>query len=188
MRAKPREVEPGTQITLGFDGSDVDDWTGFRARRATATSSRRRSRMAADDLGPRRSTAARSPAPRSATGWPTSSSTSTSFALYFDPPYWESECDAWAEEHGEKVIRWYTKRPTQMHAAAERLYVDLGKTDSRSGMTAATFTQRITSTPPTRPRGRPLTLRAATSSASREMAERSTWRSLRSSLMRLGAT
>ena len=29
-RSAPRDVEPGTQVVAGFDGSDVDDWTGFR--------------------------------------------------------------------------------------------------------------------------------------------------------------
>jgi phage terminase large subunit-like protein len=51
--------------------------------------------------------------------------------LYADPPYWESEVDAWAEKYGErKVIRWYTRRVVQMHAAAERLKTDVTKKDT----------------------------------------------------------
>jgi hypothetical protein len=50
---------------------------------------------------------------------------------YFDPPYWESECDAAAEKYGDKVvIRWYTRRVVQMHAAAERLLTDVTKAES----------------------------------------------------------
>ncbi len=51
--------------------------------------------------------------------------------LYADPPYWESEIDAAAEKYGEKrVLRWYTYRTVQMHAAAERLLTDVTKSDS----------------------------------------------------------
>jgi hypothetical protein len=42
--------------------------------------------------------------------------------LYADPPYWTTEVDGWAAKYGEKVvIRWYTQRPVQMQAAADRL-------------------------------------------------------------------
>ena len=51
--------------------------------------------------------------------------------MYCDPPYWESEVDAWSEKHGEKkVIRWQTRRIVQMFAASERLKVDMSKADS----------------------------------------------------------
>ncbi|WP_226962644.1 hypothetical protein [Streptomyces sp. C8S0] len=51
--------------------------------------------------------------------------------FYGDPPYWESEMDAWAARYGEKrVVRWYTNRVVQMHAACERLLTDVAKADS----------------------------------------------------------
>ena len=50
--------------------------------------------------------------------------------LYADPPYWITEVDDWAAEYGDKVVRWYTHRQVQMHAACERLVTDLTKKDS----------------------------------------------------------
>jgi phage terminase large subunit-like protein len=51
--------------------------------------------------------------------------------MYCDPPYWETEVDQWAERYGDRrVIRWHTRRPVQMHAAAERIKTDVIKQDS----------------------------------------------------------
>src|SRR5690606_29039012 len=51
--------------------------------------------------------------------------------MYADPPGWSTEIDEWAAEYGEKVvIRWYTQRLIQMHAAAERLLTDITKASS----------------------------------------------------------
>jgi phage terminase large subunit-like protein len=46
--------------------------------------------------------------------------------MYCDPPWWQSEIDAWALEHGEKVVlEFATYRPVQMHAALQRFVTDL---------------------------------------------------------------
>src|SRR5690606_24412642 len=51
--------------------------------------------------------------------------------LYADPPYWSTEIDEWAAEYGDdRVIRWYTHRPVQMQAAADRLHTDVTKAGS----------------------------------------------------------
>jgi hypothetical protein len=131
-RARPREVPSGTAVVLGFDGSDIDDWTGWRAEtldgyQFTPTYSslslptiwdpadwggqvpRLEVDAALDELM-RRYTVVRA---------------------YCDPPYWETEVDTWAEKYGEKrVVRWYTNRIVQMHAACERLLTDVTKADS----------------------------------------------------------
>lgn len=130
-RAKPREVKPGEQVVLGFDGSDVDDWTGFRAEtrdgyQFTPTFPDGRPMIwdpaAHGGQVPRLEVMDAARYLRD---------TFKVVRFYPDPPYWESECDTWEEEFGERVVlRWYTRRPTQMHAAAERLYTDLGKSDS----------------------------------------------------------
>lgn len=131
-RAKPRKkVEPKTQVVVGFDGSDVDDWTGFRCETRdgyqftpTFPDGRRMIWDPAKHDG-------QVPRAEVSAGLAHIMATFHVARLYGDPPYWESEMDAWAELYGEDVvIRWYTKRPTQMHAAAERLHVDLGKADS----------------------------------------------------------
>lgn len=46
--------------------------------------------------------------------------------MYCDPPYWGTEIEEWAAEHGdEKVIKWPTYRPVPMHSATERFLADL---------------------------------------------------------------
>lgn len=130
-RAKPREVPAGAQVVVGFDGSDTDDWTGFRCETRdgyqftpTFPDGRKMVWNPADHGGqvPRLEVRA---------GMAHIMATYKVVRAYLDPPYWESECDAWAEEFGEKVVlRWYTRRVVQMHAAAERLLTDVRKVDS----------------------------------------------------------
>lgn len=130
-RKRPREVPAKEAITVGFDGSDTDDWTGFRCQTRegyqftpTFPDGRQMIWNPADHGGQ---------VPRGEVN-AAMAHINTTYRIvrgYFDPPLWESEIDAWAELYGEKVImRWLTRRPTQMYAAADRLYVDLGKTDS----------------------------------------------------------
>lgn len=46
--------------------------------------------------------------------------------MYCDPPWWQSEIDAWAQRHGEKVVvEWATYRVSQMHLALQRFVTDL---------------------------------------------------------------
>ena len=46
--------------------------------------------------------------------------------MYCDPPYWGTEIEEWAAEHGdEKVIKWPTYRAVPMHSATERFVADL---------------------------------------------------------------
>lgn len=130
-RTAPREVPDGTTVVLGFDGSDIDDWTGFRAEtldgyQFTPTYSslelptywdpaewggqvpRLEVDAALDELMSRYRVV----------------------RAYCDPPYWETEVDAWQDRYGDKrVVRWETYRVVQMHAAAERLLTDVTKAD-----------------------------------------------------------
>jgi hypothetical protein len=130
-RAKPREVPAGTQVVGGFDGSDVDDWTGFRLE----TRDGYQFTPAFPDGRPMVWNPANHnrqvPRGEVSAGLAYIVATYNLVRLYGDPPYWESEMDEWAELYGEeRILRWYTKRATQMHAACERIYVDLGKTGS----------------------------------------------------------
>jgi hypothetical protein len=46
--------------------------------------------------------------------------------LYYDPPYWTTEGEAWALKHGERARHpWETRRRRQMHHALERFVTDL---------------------------------------------------------------
>jgi phage terminase large subunit-like protein len=44
---------------------------------------------------------------------------------YFDPHEWRSDIDALAEEFGDRVVSWETRRDVQMAAALDRLHADL---------------------------------------------------------------
>lgn len=129
-RAKTRELDKRPQIVLGFDGSDVDDWTGIRAETQDGyqftpeTSGGLAIWNPADHGGkvPRLDVAAA--VDELFTRYDV-------IRMYCDPPYWETEVDTWAEKYGEKrVLRWETYRPKQMHDAAERLLTDINKADS----------------------------------------------------------
>ncbi|MFB9926315.1 hypothetical protein ACFORO_42520 [Amycolatopsis halotolerans] len=127
-----RVVKPRTRIVLGFDGSDVDDWTALRAETMDGF-------QFTPTYGPNGRKTIWNPAdfdgqvPR----LEVDAAVRELFArydvvrMYCDPPYWESEIDAWAESFDAKrVIRWYTRRPAQMHDAAERLKTDVLTADS----------------------------------------------------------
>lgn len=125
------EVKPKTQVVGGFDGSDTDDWTGFRLQ----TREGHQFTPAFPDGRPMVWNPAdyggQVPRLEVDAAMAHIMETYDMLRFYGDPPYWESELDAWAEKYGEKVvIRWYTKRVTQMHAAAERLLTDVAKVDS----------------------------------------------------------
>jgi hypothetical protein len=119
-------------IVLGFDGSDSDDWTGIRAETMDGF-------QFTPSYGPSNRLTVWDPAewggqvPR----LEVDAAVSELFAnydvklMYCDPPYWETEVDQWAERYGDRrVIRWHTRRPVQMHAAAERIKTDVIKQDS----------------------------------------------------------
>lgn len=127
-----REVPAGTAVTLGFDGSDIDDWTGIRLETLDGFqftpaygSDRLPTVWNPKDWGgqvPRLDVMA---------AFEEVFSTYSVVRAYLDPPYWESEVDSLAEKHGEKVVtRWYTNRIAQMHGAAERLATDVSKKDA----------------------------------------------------------
>lgn len=132
LRKVIADVPAGTQVVAGFDGSDIDDWTGFRCETRDGfqftpkfPDGRPMIWNPADHPGhqvPRLEVAA------------ALDHLMSHFAvtrLYADPPYWATEIDSWADLYGEeRVIRWATFRDKPMHAAAERLLVDVNKQDS----------------------------------------------------------
>jgi len=129
-RGKVREVPRGTQVVLGFDGSDVDDWTALRAETRDGYQFTPQTAGGPTIWNP---ASFGGQVPR----LEVHAALEEVFAyfdvvrMYGDPPGWESEMDAWAEKYGEKrVLRWETYRPVQMHAACERLLTDVMKSDS----------------------------------------------------------
>lgn len=119
--------EPGTPICLGFDGSDVSDWTCISAETRDGFSFTPR-------YGPDRRPTIWNPAewggrvPRSQVDLALAEifETYDVARMYCDPPRWETDVDRWSLEHGEEhVIAWPTYRVKQMHESLERFVADL---------------------------------------------------------------
>lgn len=117
----------GTQICVGFDGSDSDDWTALRCET-------RAGRLFTPRYGPSNRPTIWRPEewggqiPRGEvhaavdevyTRWDVHRG-------YFDPPDWRTEIGEWASRYGEhRVIEWPTYRVKPMHEELERFVVDL---------------------------------------------------------------
>jgi hypothetical protein len=129
-RSKPRELAARPQVVLGFDGSDVDDWTGIRAEtqdgyQFTPVTSAGLTIWNPADFG------GKVPRLEVAAAVDELFTRYDVIRMYCDPPYWETEVDTSAVKYGDKrVLRWETYRPKQMHDAAERLLTDINKKDS----------------------------------------------------------
>jgi hypothetical protein len=131
-RTAKRELAGRTRVVLGFDGSDIDDWTAIRAETLDGW-------QFTPVYGPDRRPTIWDPAqwggqvPRLEVDAAMDELMSRYEVVraYCDPPYWETEVDTWCDRYGEKrVVRWYTNRISQMHAAAERLVTDVTKKDT----------------------------------------------------------
>ena len=128
--AKLPKFGPRTQVVLGFDGSDIDDWTGIRAETREGFQFTPVTEGGPTIWNPKDHDG-QVPRLEVAAAVDELMETFDVVRMYCDPPYWESETDAWAEKFGkERVLRWETYRPKQMHAAAERLLTDVNKADS----------------------------------------------------------
>jgi hypothetical protein len=130
-RASRRPVPPGSNIVLGFDGSDTDDWTVLRAQTEDGyqfTPSYADGRACIWDPAQH---GGQVPRLEVAAAVAEVCETFEVVRAYLDPPGWKSEIDAWAAEYGEKVfLRWETYRTTQMHSALLRFHADVTKTDT----------------------------------------------------------
>jgi hypothetical protein len=122
----PREIEKGTPICVGFDGSDTDDWTALRAETRDGYQFTPRfadGKLMIWDPGQHDGYTPRAEV---------NAAVDELFArfkvirFYADPPYWQSEIDAWAARYGDKVVfRWATYRIRQMAEALERFRTDV---------------------------------------------------------------
>lgn len=118
-----------TQVCLGFDGSDVDDWTVLSGETRDGFSFTPR-------YGPDRLPTIWRPEewggtiPREQVSLAVAE-VFTRFRvarLYADPPRWETDVETWALEHGvDRVIAWPTYRTRQMHDALVRFVSDLAE-------------------------------------------------------------
>lgn len=122
-----RTVADGTQVVLGFDGSDNNDWTAIRL--ATADGYR-----FTPTYGPDKRPTIWNPAewqgsiPRGEVQAAVDElCTRYKVVLaYCDPRDWQSEIGDWALRYGDKVfVEWATYRVVQMHDALDRAMTDL---------------------------------------------------------------
>ncbi|MEU3203560.1 hypothetical protein ABZ702_06685 [Streptomyces cyaneofuscatus] len=136
-KEKPRRVRPMTRIVLGFDGSEVDDWTAIRAETMDGY-------QFTPVYGPNDEPTIWNPADYGGQVPAAEVHAAVSqlmarydvVRMYADPPYWNTEIDEWVDLYGEeRVIRWYTRRIVSMHAACERLKTDV----VRQGSGTVTF-------------------------------------------------
>lgn len=113
---------------MGFDGSEVEDWTALRAETIDGY-------LFTPRVGIDKQPAIWDPAEYADHRIPRIQVTAAIGELfdrykiervYCDPPGWQSEIEAWALEHGdEHVIEWATYRPRAMFDSLERFVTDL---------------------------------------------------------------
>lgn len=117
------------RIALGFDGSDVDDFTAIRAESMDGY----QFTPTYDVGGELRPTiwnptefGGRIPRAHVHAAVEQLFEAHTVVRFYCDPPDWKSEIEAWALAYGEKtVIEWATYRVVQMHESLQRFVTDL---------------------------------------------------------------
>lgn len=124
MRWLP-EPEPGTSICLGFDGSDVSDWTCIRAETRDGFQFTPRFGGAGTLWDPS-AHGGRIPRAEVDAAIHDLFNRFDVRRLYCDPPLWRSEIESWALKWpDDRVIEWPTYRPMPMYDALERFVADL---------------------------------------------------------------
>lgn len=124
--AGPREVPSGTPITVGFDGSDSDDWTVIRAETEDGYQFTPRFPDGKPMIWDPSQHGGYTPRGQVNAAVAELFSRYKVVRMYCDPPYWQSEIDEWAAQYGDKVVvRWATFRTRQMAEALERFRTDV---------------------------------------------------------------
>ena len=119
------EPERGTSVCLAFDGSETSDFTVIKAETREGLIFTPRWGVEGTIWDPAQHEGR---IPKAAV----TDAVADLFGrfndrrMYCDPPYWGTEIEEWAAEHGEeRVIKWPTYRPLAMHSATERFVSDL---------------------------------------------------------------
>ena len=119
------EPAAGTQVCLGFDGSDVSDWTCIRAETIDGFMFTPRFGSGGTLWDPAEHGGR---VPRAEVDAAVDELFERfDVALFFcDPPGWRTEIEQWAARHGsDHVVEWPTYRPLPMHQALERFLADM---------------------------------------------------------------
>ena len=123
-----RDRPNGIPVCAGFDGSDVDDWTGIRLETfdqfqftPTYFGGTRRAIW-----NPASWPGHRIPRDEVMAAWHDIMAQFDVVRVYFDPPLWGTELQELQGKYGDKVfIGWETYRAKPMHAALERFRTDI---------------------------------------------------------------
>lgn len=128
-----RTLPKRAPVTGGFDGSNNDDYTGIRLEllpdlfqfTPTYGPDERKTLWNPADWG------GQIPRGEVMVAWREIAKRFDLVRVYLDPFLYDSEIDSLAAEFGDDVfVKWATNRPVPMHAALERLKVDLDNDDS----------------------------------------------------------
>jgi phage terminase large subunit-like protein len=129
IRERPKSVP----VCAGFDGSDVDDWTGIRLETfdlhqfTPLYHNNTRRTIWNPALWPGH----RTPRAEVMAAWDHIFQNYDVVRAYMDPPLYASEINHLQGKYGDKVvIEWPTYRIKPMHAALERLKTDIINPDS----------------------------------------------------------
>jgi hypothetical protein len=125
-RAAEREVPDGTAIVLGFDGSEVDDWTGIRAETLDGHQfTPRYHRGERPTIWDPREWGGRVPKLEVLAAFDELFERYRVVRAYCDPPYWQTEIGILESKYPKRVFQWETRRIAQMHHALERMKTDV---------------------------------------------------------------
>lgn len=129
-RGNPEHVPDGTRIVLGFDGSDIGDWTGIRAETLDGYQFTPTFLNGRPTIWDPAEHGGRIPRLEVVAAFQELFERFDVLRAYCDPPYWQSEIDELESRYPKRVFRWETYRPTQMHAALERFKTDVLEPES----------------------------------------------------------
>jgi hypothetical protein len=125
-RISVRDRPAGGRICLGFDGSDVDDWTAVRAESFDLHNFTPTDQFGRLTVWNPAETGGRVPRQDVLAAFDYLFTAYDVVRCYLDPPGWESQISYLQGKYGtDRVIEWPTYRVHPMHAALERFRTDL---------------------------------------------------------------
>lgn len=130
-RVEARVVPEGSKVTVGFDGSDYEDWTVIRAETLDGFQWTPRFVATGQPMiwDPARHGGV-IPREQVLAGIHELFDRFDVQRMYADPWRWETDIDRLGGEFPGKVFRWPTNKEVRMHAALERLRTDVVTEDS----------------------------------------------------------
>jgi hypothetical protein len=130
-KTEPRDVPDGTRIVLGWDGSELDDWSGIRAEtldfyQFTPTVGGRPCYW-----DPKASPTGRIPHIEVMAAFEALSERYDVLRELWDPPFWQTELDERQSVRGKRCIAFPTNQPGRMFEALEQFKTDVSLDESK---------------------------------------------------------